>query len=145
MDALFTSSSLFHLLGARPLYGRLLVSDDDVPGKPRVVILSHAFWARLFNSDPNVVGRTITLNGIGNAGGGPDKNQFTVALTSVMASLLFGVSATDALTFSLVPVLLTGIAIAASYLPARRDARGSGRRAARGIESTETANSMRVR
>ena len=35
VQALLTSSSLFHLLGARPLYGRLLVSDDDVPGKRR--------------------------------------------------------------------------------------------------------------
>src|SRR5205814_1542633 len=33
---------------------------------------------RLFNSDPNVIGRSVTLNGIG-PGGGPDKNQFTVA------------------------------------------------------------------
>src|SRR6185436_18213956 len=78
VQALLTSSSLFHLLGARPLYGRLLVSDDDVPGKAPVVILSHAFWRRLFNSDPNVVGRSVTLNGIGPGGGGPDKNQFTV-------------------------------------------------------------------
>jgi hypothetical protein len=79
VQALLTSSSLFHLLGARPLYGRLLVSDDDVPGKAPVVILSHAFWTRLFSSDPNVIGRSITLNGVGPGGGGPDKNKFTVA------------------------------------------------------------------
>jgi len=78
VQALLTSSSLFHLLGARPLYGRLLVSDDDVPGKAPVVILSHAFWARLFNADPNVIGRSVTLNGVAPGGGGPDKNQFTV-------------------------------------------------------------------
>jgi len=78
VQALLTSSSLFHLLGARALYGRLLVSDDDVPGRAPVVILSHAFWSRLFNSDPNVIGRSVTLNGVA-AGGGPDKNQFTVA------------------------------------------------------------------
>jgi len=77
VQVLLTSSSLFHLLGAKPLYGRLLVSDDDVPGKEPVVILSHAFWARLFNSDPNVIGRSVTL--IGPVGSGPDKNQFTVA------------------------------------------------------------------
>jgi ABC-type antimicrobial peptide transport system permease subunit len=42
------------------------------------------------------------------------------ALTRVMATLLFGVSATDAVTFSVVPLILVTIAIAASYLPARR-------------------------
>ena len=78
VEALRTSSSLFHLLGARPLYGRLLLPEDDMPGKPAVVILSHGFWKRLFNSDPNVVGRAIALNGI-IPGTGTEKNQFTVA------------------------------------------------------------------
>jgi hypothetical protein len=76
MDVLQTSSSLFHLLGAKPLYGRLLLPEEDKPGQPPVVILSHAFWKRLFNADPNIVGKSITLNGL--RGTGPDKNQFTV-------------------------------------------------------------------
>jgi predicted permease len=42
------------------------------------------------------------------------------ALTRLMASLLFGVTSTDTVTFSAVPVLLVGIALVASYLPARR-------------------------
>jgi predicted permease len=75
---LLTSSSLFRLLGAQPLYGRLLLPEEDVPGKPSVVILSHAFWQRLFNSDPNVIGRAITLNGGGGQGSGENKNQYTV-------------------------------------------------------------------
>jgi len=78
VDILQTSSSLFHLLGAKPLYGRLLIPEEDKPGQPPVVILSHAFWKRLFNSDPRIVGKSITLNGVRN-GGGTDKNQFTVA------------------------------------------------------------------
>jgi ABC-type lipoprotein release transport system permease subunit len=43
-----------------------------------------------------------------------------LALTRVMASLLFGVSATDILTFSVVPLILAMIALFATYLPARR-------------------------
>jgi hypothetical protein len=43
----------------------------------------HEFWKRLFNSDPNVVGRSITLNGLGASGTGADKNQFTVARFSI--------------------------------------------------------------
>ncbi|HEV2445443.1 MAG TPA: FtsX-like permease family protein, partial [Candidatus Sulfopaludibacter sp.] len=44
-------------------------------------------------------------------------------LTRWMASLLFGVSATDAMTFVAVPLLLAAIACLASYLPAMRATR----------------------
>jgi len=78
VEGIRTSSSLFRLLGAQPLYGRLLRPDEDVPGKPPVVILSYGFWKRAFNADPNVVGTSVTLNGFG-PGGGDAKNQFEVA------------------------------------------------------------------
>ncbi|HSB12361.1 MAG TPA: ABC transporter permease [Blastocatellia bacterium] len=47
----------------------------------------------------------------------------TYALTRLMASLLFGVSATDPLTFGLIAGLLALVALAACYLPARRASR----------------------
>ncbi len=79
IELLLTSSSLFHLLGAKPLHGRLLLPEDDKPGRAPVAILSYAIWQRLFHSDPNVVGVSITLNGVGGIGAGENKNQFTVA------------------------------------------------------------------
>jgi putative ABC transport system permease protein len=42
------------------------------------------------------------------------------ALTRLMASMLYGVQATDAYTFVAIPVLLGAVALAASYLPSRR-------------------------
>jgi predicted permease len=77
VEALLTSSTLFRLLGATPLHGRLLLPEEDAPGKPPVAILSHAFWQRLFSADPGIVGKSITLNGIV-AGTGDNRNQFTV-------------------------------------------------------------------
>jgi predicted permease len=76
VEALLTSSNLFHLLGAKALYGRLLRSDEDVPGKAPVVVLSYPFWKGAFNGDPNIVGKMIVLNGFSR--GQDSTHQFEV-------------------------------------------------------------------
>ncbi len=64
VEALRTSSSLFHLLGAKPLLGRLLLPEEDKPGSPPVVVLTHRVWQRLFNSIiGKILGKSVVLNG----------------------------------------------------------------------------------
>jgi predicted permease len=58
-----TQSGLLEMLGAKPLLGRLLLPEEDKPGKSDVAVLSERVWKRLFNSDPGIVGKTIVLNG----------------------------------------------------------------------------------
>jgi len=58
-----TQSSLLEMLGAKPLLGRLLLPEEDKPGKPDVAVLSERVWKRLFNSNPAIIGKTIVLNG----------------------------------------------------------------------------------
>ncbi|HKW76779.1 MAG TPA: ABC transporter permease, partial [Terriglobales bacterium] len=58
-----TQSTLLKMLGAKPLLGRLLLPEEDKPGKPDVAILTERAWRRLFNTDPTIVGKTIALNG----------------------------------------------------------------------------------
>jgi predicted permease len=65
-----------------------------------------------------LVRQGMTLAAMGIAGG----LLGALALTRVMTSLLFGVSATDAATFSAVAVMLAGVAFAATVIPALRAA-----------------------
>jgi predicted permease len=62
VDALSAQSSLLTMFGAKPLLGRILLPEEDVPGRPGVAILSYGAWQRLFNADPTIVGKSITLN-----------------------------------------------------------------------------------
>jgi putative ABC transport system permease protein len=63
LAALRVSAGFFELLGAQPLIGREFRREDELPDNNQVVILSHGLWLRRFNSDPNVVGRVVTLSG----------------------------------------------------------------------------------
>ena len=58
------SGSFFPLLGMRPVAGRWIDANDDVPGGPEVVVLSHGLWQRVFAGDPAVVGRDLNINGL---------------------------------------------------------------------------------
>src|SRR5436309_9715483 len=62
LDGRRVSANLFDLLGVPALLGRTFVQEDDRPGS-HVVLVSHSLWQRRFGSDPNVIGRAITLNG----------------------------------------------------------------------------------
>ncbi len=57
------SADLFASLGVKPLAGRLFRPDEDRQGAERVVVLGEPLWRRSFGADPQVVGRSITLNG----------------------------------------------------------------------------------
>lgn len=63
IDGARISSSLFPLLGANAMLGRVFSPEEDEPGKPPVVILGHSFWQRYFGSDERIIGKTLTLNG----------------------------------------------------------------------------------
>lgn len=56
------SPVLFTVLGVTPELGRVFTPDEEQPGAPRTVVLSHAAWTRRFGQDPSVLGRTLTLD-----------------------------------------------------------------------------------
>jgi predicted permease len=63
-EGMMVSGSYFPVLGLRPTLGRLLGPDDDrVVGGHPVVVLGHRFWETRLGSDPNVLNRTVVVNG----------------------------------------------------------------------------------
>ncbi|HEY7184470.1 MAG TPA: FtsX-like permease family protein, partial [Blastocatellia bacterium] len=63
-----------------------------------------------------VLGQGVRLTMIGVAAG----LTLALALTRFLSSLLYGVSAADPITFTTIALLFAGLALTASYLPARR-------------------------
>ncbi|HEX6733076.1 MAG TPA: ABC transporter permease, partial [Pyrinomonadaceae bacterium] len=59
------SGNLFQLLGVDAGAGRTLFSEDDEPGRRHVVVLTHECWRARFGSDPQLIGKTLNLNGEG--------------------------------------------------------------------------------
>ncbi|HEY2547565.1 MAG TPA: ABC transporter permease [Candidatus Acidoferrum sp.] len=58
------SGDFFHVLGVRPILGRLLGPEDDQPGcSISGANISYAFWQRNFAGDPAVIGKRLTLDG----------------------------------------------------------------------------------
>jgi putative ABC transport system permease protein len=60
--AALVSRGFFDVLGAVPLHGRVFAPEEYEAGKNKVVILSHGLWQRRFGSDPNILGRSLTLD-----------------------------------------------------------------------------------
>jgi putative ABC transport system permease protein len=57
------SPAMFEILGMKPALGRSFASDEDQPDKNNVAILSAGLWQRRFGRDPNILGKSITLDG----------------------------------------------------------------------------------
>jgi len=59
-----TSADVFNALGVRPLLGRLFVPEEDEPVAASTVILSETMWRSRFGAAPDILERTITLDGM---------------------------------------------------------------------------------
>ncbi|HXO04964.1 MAG TPA: ABC transporter permease [Candidatus Sulfotelmatobacter sp.] len=57
------TAGFFDALGVEPRYGRVFTLSDEKTTDPEVVILSHHLWSERFGGDPNVIGKSIALDG----------------------------------------------------------------------------------
>jgi predicted permease len=63
LEARFISSDFFALLGVNPVLGRTLTTGEDEIGAAPQVLISAGFWKRKFAAAPDVLGKTLTLDG----------------------------------------------------------------------------------
>src|SRR6267378_1770515 len=63
LHSLRVSADFFRTIGVQLFLGRSFTNDEDRPGGPNTVVLSHNLWQRDFHGDSGIVGRTIRLGG----------------------------------------------------------------------------------
>ena len=63
VDNEFISSDFFTVLGVKPLLGRTFAAGEDEIGAAPVVLVSEGFWKRKLGSTPDIVGKSLTLDG----------------------------------------------------------------------------------
>jgi putative ABC transport system permease protein len=63
VQAAAVASDFFPLFRVRPLWGRTFTPEEDRPGQAHVVVLGYNFWRDHYSSDPQVVGRSMIIDG----------------------------------------------------------------------------------
>jgi len=63
LEGAVITSDLLPVLGINPLLGRAFRPEEDRAGGGRVALLSHNLWRNRFDADPNIVGKSLALNG----------------------------------------------------------------------------------
>jgi putative ABC transport system permease protein len=61
--AAYVNAGLLETLGVSPMLGRLISPEEDVKGGPHNMVITHRFWREFLGGDPNILGRSLTLNG----------------------------------------------------------------------------------
>src|SRR3989454_3579326 len=63
VSGLRVSAGFFPVLGVKPFLGRTFLPEEETLGKDHEVVLSYGLWKRRYGGDPQLVGRTIRIDG----------------------------------------------------------------------------------
>lgn len=63
IQGLRVSDEFFKVLGIYPSMGRGFLPDEDRPGAPDVAVISNGLWRGYFGSAPDIIGKTVQING----------------------------------------------------------------------------------
>ena len=64
IQGFLVTANFFDAVGIKPIMGRNFTAEENQPGKEAVAIITHSLWQRRFGGDPNIIGKTITVNGV---------------------------------------------------------------------------------
>ncbi len=62
VQGFLVTANFFEALAVKPAMGRTFLPEEDQRGHEQVVVLSHGLWERRFGSDPDLIGKTVSLN-----------------------------------------------------------------------------------
>ncbi len=65
IECAYAYSTLFPVLGVKPLLGRTLLPEEDLREGSRSAVITDEFWRRVFDRNTNILGRTLTLDTYG--------------------------------------------------------------------------------
>lgn len=105
------TADFFKVLGLNPILGRTFQEGEDTPGKNAVCVLSYRLWQRRFGGDPNIVGRTVSLNNTPTeiVGVMPAEFKFPRVDTDLWTPLAFNAQRTAPYFYSIVGRLKPGL------------------------------------
>ena len=63
VDALTVTDGTLDVVGVRPALGRGITAEDDLPGGPDVVLISHSYWQRAFGGSADAINKSLQVNG----------------------------------------------------------------------------------
>ena len=64
LQGIVSSGSILEVAGVQPLIGRIFTSADNGAETPRVVVISHRLWQRLFAGSTDAIGQSLTMGGM---------------------------------------------------------------------------------
>src|ERR1043165_7684478 len=64
VQGFLVTANFFDAIGVKPFMGRNFTAEENQPGKNHVAIITHSLWQRRFGSDPEILNKTISTNGI---------------------------------------------------------------------------------
>jgi putative ABC transport system permease protein len=64
LEGEMVTASYFSTFGVQPIAGRVFSSDEDIPGRSQVTVISERLWRTRFDSNPSIVGQVLHLNGL---------------------------------------------------------------------------------
>lgn len=101
VQGLLVSSSTLPLLRVQPMLGRGFSAEDDAPGAPRRMMLTHGYWQRRFGGAANVVGQQLVVDGtpVEVIGVLPASFQFLRARPAIVLPMPLDVNAPRGISF----------------------------------------------